>query len=49
MELERLGRILQLKWHFKNEANEFDMDQFKPKSILIRVIKMQPLKYSWNK
>ena len=21
-----------LKWHFRNEGNEFDLDQFKPKS-----------------
>ena len=32
MELEALGRILQLKWHFRNEENEFDLDQFKLKS-----------------
>ena len=32
MELEALGRILRLKWHFRNEENEFDLDQFKPKS-----------------
>ena len=31
-ELVALGRILRLKWHFKNEENEFDLDQFKPKS-----------------
>ena len=31
-ELEALGRILRLKWHFRNEENEFDLDQFKPKS-----------------
>ena len=31
-ELETLGRILRLKWHFRNEENEFDLDQFKPKS-----------------
>ena len=31
-ELETLGRILRLKWHFRNEKNEFDLDQFKPKS-----------------
>ena len=30
MELEALGRIL--KWHFRNEENVFDVDQFKPKS-----------------
>ena len=32
MELEALGRILRLKWHFRNEENVFDPDQFKPKS-----------------
>ena len=32
MELETLGRILRWKWLFKNEENEFDLDQFKPKS-----------------
>ena len=31
MELEALGRILRLKWHFRNEENKFDLDQFKPK------------------
>ena len=31
MELEAFGRILRLKWHFRNEENEFDLDQFKPK------------------
>ena len=31
-ELETLGRILRLKWHFRSEENEFDLDQFKPKS-----------------
>ena len=29
-ELEALGRILRLKWHFRNEENEFNLDQFKP-------------------
>ena len=32
MELEALGRILRLKWHFRNEENEFDLDRFNPKS-----------------
>ena len=32
MELEALDRILRLKWHFRNEENEFDLDQFNPKS-----------------
>ena len=27
-----LGRILRLKWHFRNVENVFDLDQFKPKS-----------------
>ena len=31
-ELEALGRILRLKWHFRNEENVLDRDQFKPKS-----------------
>ena len=31
-ELEALGRILRLKWDFKNEENEFDLCQFNPKS-----------------
>ena len=34
MELEGLGRILRLKWYFRNEENQFDLDQFKPKSSL---------------
>ena len=32
MVLEPLGRILNVKWHFINEENLFDLDQFKPKS-----------------
>ena len=32
MELKSLSRILRLRWHFRNEENEFDLDQFKPKS-----------------
>ena len=32
MELEAIGRILRLKWHFRHEENVFDLDQFKPKS-----------------
>ena len=31
-ELEALGRILQLKWHFRNEENDIGLDQLKPKS-----------------
>ena len=34
MELEAFGRILRLKWHFRNEENAFDLDQFKPKSTV---------------
>ena len=32
MELEALDRILRLKWYFRNEENEFDLNQFNPKS-----------------
>ena len=32
MELEALGGILRLKWHFRNEENVFVLDQFQPKS-----------------
>ena len=32
MESEALGRILRSKWHFRNEQNEFDLEQVKPKS-----------------
>ena len=32
MELETCGRILKWKWLFRNEENEFDLDQLKPKS-----------------
>ena len=31
-ELEAIGRILRLKWHFRNEENDFGLDQFKPKA-----------------
>ena len=30
--LESLVRIFQLKWHFRNEDNEFDLEQFNPNS-----------------
>ena len=30
-ELEALGRLLRLTWHFRNEENVFDLDQSKPK------------------
>ena len=31
-ELETLGRMLRLKWHFRNEEKDFDPEKFKPKS-----------------
>ena len=31
-ELEAIGRILRLKWHFRKEENDFGLDQFKPKA-----------------
>ena len=31
-ELEALCKILRLKWHFRNEENEFDLNQLKPKT-----------------
>ena len=30
--LEALGRMLRLKWHFRNEEKDFDLGKFKPKS-----------------
>ena len=45
-ELEALGRILRLKWHFRNEENEFDLVNLNQSLVSIRVIKMQPLKYT---
>ena len=39
MKLEALVRILRLKWHFRNEENVFDLDQFKPKSTFNPCIK----------
>ena len=32
MELEAYGRMLRLKWHFRNDEKEFDRKRFKPKS-----------------
>ena len=32
MELEAYGRMLHLKWHFRNDEKEFDRNKFKPKS-----------------
>ena len=31
-ELEAPGRMLRLKWHFRNEEKDFDPEKFKPKS-----------------
>ena len=32
MELEDYGRMLRLKWHFRNDEKQFDRNDFKPKS-----------------
>ena len=32
IELEAYGRMLRLKWHFRNDEKEFDRNKFKPKS-----------------
>ena len=32
MELEAYGRMLRLKWHFRNDKKEFHRNMFKPKS-----------------
>ena len=32
MELEAYGRMLRLKWYFRNDEKEFDRKRFKPKS-----------------
>ena len=32
MELGAYGRMLPLKWHFRNDEKEFDRNNFKPKS-----------------
>ena len=32
MELEACGRMLRLKWPFRNDKKEFDRNMFKPKS-----------------
>ena len=34
MELEAYGRMLPLKWHFRNDEKEFDRKRFKPKSTI---------------
>ena len=47
-ELDALGRILRIKWHFRKKENEFDLKRISLSQNLlsIRVIKMQPLKYT---
>ena len=45
-ELEALSRILRLKWHFRNEENEFDWINLNQNLVSLRVIKMRPLKYT---
>ena len=32
MDLEANGRMLRLKWYFRNDEKEFDWKRFKPKS-----------------
>ena len=32
MELEPFGRMLRLKWHFRNEKKDIHRDMFKPNS-----------------
>ena len=32
MDLEAYGRMLRLKWYFRNDEKEFDRKRFKPKS-----------------
>ena len=43
MELEAYGRMLRLKWHFRNDEKEFDQKSQNP--LLIQGTKMQQLKY----
>ena len=33
MQLKAYGRMLRLKWHFRNDEKEFERKRFKPKSI----------------
>ena len=40
MELEAFGRMLRLKWHFRNENKDSHCDMFKPCQSLICVIRM---------
>ena len=49
MELEALARILQLKWHFRNEENKFDQDQVKPKYTFYPCNKDAAIGVVWRK
>ena len=33
-DLEKYGRILRLKWHYRNDEHNFDCNPFQPKSKL---------------
>ena len=43
-ELETLTKILRLKLDFRNEENEFDLGQFKPKLLAIHGINLHRLR-----
>ena len=45
-EIEALGRVLRLKWQFRNEEREFIWINLSQNLLSIRAIKMQPLKYT---
>ena len=45
-EIEALGRVLRLKWQFRNEEREFIWIDLSQNLLSIRAIKMQPLKYT---
>ena len=45
-EIEALGRVLRLKWQFRNEESEFIWIDLSQNLLSIRAIKMQPLKYT---
>ena len=45
-EIEALGRVLRLKWKFRNEESEFIWIDLSQNLLSIRAIKMQPSKYT---
>ena len=45
-EIEALGRVLRLKWQFRNEESEFIWIDLSQNLLSIRAIKMQPSKYT---